>query len=95
VLVVLRVVGDTNDWVAHRLILGMRPGVTCNTIRQTVIANQSNYRDLFYQAAIAGCAATALNHTRAAIGVIAGWVRGDTRTQTEQRHPADLVQALS
>jgi DNA helicase-2/ATP-dependent DNA helicase PcrA len=55
VLAALRIVCDTNDYVAHRLILGMRPGVgigTCSTIRQAVIANQLNYRDLFYQQAI-------------------------------------------
>jgi DNA helicase-2/ATP-dependent DNA helicase PcrA len=88
VLAVLRVVCDTNDYVAHRLILGMRPGVgvgTCSTIRQAVVANQLNYRDLFYQpvipAAIGGRAATALSSARAVTAVIGAWVRGDTLAQ--------------
>lgn len=88
VLAALRIVCDTNDYIAHRLILGMRPGVgvgTCNTIRQAVIANQLNYRDLFYQpvipAAIAGMAATALNRAHAVTAVIGGWARGDTLIQ--------------
>jgi DNA helicase-2/ATP-dependent DNA helicase PcrA len=88
VLAVLRIVCDMHDYVAHRLVLGMRPGVgvgTCSAIRQTVIANQLNYRDLFYQVAapvaIGGRAATALNHARAVIAVIGGWQRGDTLAQ--------------
>jgi len=88
VLAALRIVCDTNDYVAHRLILGMRPGVgvgTCNSIRQAVIATQLNYRDLFYQPAIPGAiggrAATALNHARAVTAGIGGWVRGDTLAQ--------------
>jgi DNA helicase II / ATP-dependent DNA helicase PcrA len=87
VIAMLRIVGDMHDYVAHRLILGLRRGVgigTCNIIREAVIANQLNYRDLFYQplpASIAGRALTALTRARAVVAVVAAWLRGDTLAQ--------------
>jgi DNA helicase II / ATP-dependent DNA helicase PcrA len=87
VIAMLRIVCDMHDYVAHRLILGLRPGVgvsTCNSIREAVIANQLNYRDLFYQplpACIRGRPLTALTHARAVLAVVAVWQRGDTLGQ--------------
>jgi len=49
----LSVVVDPMNYVAHRSLLGLRQGVglgTCNDLAKAVIANNRNYRDLFYSA---------------------------------------------
>ncbi len=48
----IRIVCNPEDYIAHRSLLGLLPGVglgTCNSIKQKVVANNLNYRDLFYQ----------------------------------------------
>lgn len=84
----LRVVCDTNDYVAHRLILGLRPYVgpgICNSIAESVIASNLNFRDIFYQplpaGVFAGCQLTALNHARSACAQISSWLPTETLTQ--------------
>jgi superfamily I DNA/RNA helicase len=88
VLAVIRIVNDMNDYVAHRTILGLRPGVgigTCATITTAVIANALNYRDIFYNALPAAVFNTrqvrALNHARLVCNQIAGWQANDTLAQ--------------
>jgi DNA helicase-2/ATP-dependent DNA helicase PcrA len=83
VLALVRVVCDTNDYVAHRLLLGLRPGVgitTTNAIAEAVIDNHLNYHNMFYNPPPHGLFParhlTALNHARHVCTLIAGW-RGD------------------
>jgi DNA helicase II / ATP-dependent DNA helicase PcrA len=48
---ILRIVGNRDDYIAHRTVLGLRDGVGVNTtdqIRESVIRNNLNYKDLFY-----------------------------------------------
>ena len=48
----VRIVCNPNDYIAHRSLLGMLPGVglgTCKSIKQKVVAHNLNYRNLFYQ----------------------------------------------
>jgi len=48
----LRILTDANDYVAHRVLLGAPRGIgqrTTNSIANKVIANNLNYRNIFYQ----------------------------------------------
>jgi DNA helicase-2/ATP-dependent DNA helicase PcrA len=50
-LAILRIVCDENDYVAHRVVLGLVRGVglgTCNAIADATVANNLNYRALFH-----------------------------------------------
>ncbi len=85
VLSVLRIVCDNNDYVAHRVLLGLRHGVgigTANKVTEAVIASNSNYRQVFYQAlpggVFMGSALTALNHARALCAQFTSWAATDT-----------------
>lgn len=85
VLAMMRIVCQPNDYVAHRVLLGLRPGIgigTCSTITDAVVANNLNYRSLFYQALPAGLfrgrAATALNHARSICSQVQTWQPTDT-----------------
>jgi DNA helicase II / ATP-dependent DNA helicase PcrA len=82
---VLRIICQSNDYIAHRTILGVRPGVgvaTCNSIAGVVLQNALNYRQLFYSPALpAGFSTrqtTALNGARAVCGQISTWTPQDT-----------------
>jgi superfamily I DNA/RNA helicase len=84
-LAIVRLVCKTEDYVAHRLLLGLRSGVgvaTCHLIAQTVVDQALNYRDIFHNplplSAFSGRALTALNHARDVCVQIAGWVPADT-----------------
>lgn len=88
VLALIRIVCDMHDYVAHRLILGLRSGVgvgTCNAIAQMTIINSLNYRDIFYNPLPGGVytrkALTALNHARQACAQVSGWQKTDTLAQ--------------
>lgn len=84
ILAMLRAVCQRNDYVAHRLILGLLPrsgpGI-CNTIAESVVRNNLNYRDLFYQplptGIFQGARLTALNRARAICAEISGWQSTD------------------
>jgi DNA helicase-2/ATP-dependent DNA helicase PcrA len=85
VLALTRVIGQGNDYVAHRLILGLRRGVgirTCNVIAEAVIANNLNFRDLFYdplpQGVLTARATSALEGARAICVRIQPWMTTDT-----------------
>ncbi|NQT19360.1 MAG: ATP-dependent helicase [Planctomycetes bacterium] len=88
VLAAIRIVCDADDYVAHRVLLGLRPGVgigTCSTVADGVIANNLNYQSIFYQplpaAVFAGQALTALNHARTLCAQIQGWQAADPVVQ--------------
>jgi superfamily I DNA/RNA helicase len=84
-MTIARIVCDSNDYVAHRVLLGLRPGVgigSSSTVTDLVIANNLNYRSVFYQplptGAFAGRPLTALNNARAICAQIQGWQPTDT-----------------
>lgn len=88
VLGVVRIVCEPDDYVAHRVVLGLFRGVgvgTCNVIAQAVIANNLNFRDVFYQALPTGVfngrAVTALNRARTLVSQLSTWQSGDTLAQ--------------
>ena len=85
VLALVRIVCDGNDYIAHRAILGLRPGVgvaTCNNVAQAVLTHNLNFRAIFYQPlqdGIFGRRATrALEQARELVGEIAQWGSQDT-----------------
>jgi len=85
VLSVLRIVCDSNDYVAHRVLLGLRHGVgigTANNVAEAVVANNLNYREAFYQplpvGVFSGRSLLALNHARALCSQFTSWVATDT-----------------
>jgi DNA helicase-2/ATP-dependent DNA helicase PcrA len=98
ILAMLRIVCQANDYVAHRLILGLRPHVglgICNGIAESVIANNLNFRALFYQPLPAGVFRgphlTALNHARAICARISSW----QPTETLTNHSADILDIVA
>lgn len=98
ILAVLRVVCETNDYVAHRLILGLRPHIgpgICNGIAESVVAKNLNFRDLFYQplptGVFRGTQLTALNHARAICARISSW----RPTETLADHSRDVLDIIA
>lgn len=88
VLAIVRIVCNIDDYVAHRTVLGLSRGIgvgTCNSIANAVIANNLNFRDIFYQPLPAGVFTgrplTALNRARTTIAQIAAWQPTDTLAQ--------------
>ena len=80
ILALLRVTCQPKDYVAHRLLLGLRPHVgpgICNGIAESVISSNLNFRDIFYQPLPAGvfrdARLTALNHARSVCAQISNW----------------------
>jgi DNA helicase II / ATP-dependent DNA helicase PcrA len=85
VLAIVRLVCDLHDHVAHRLILGLRPGVgigTCDAIVNAVISNALSFWDVFHNplpgAIFRGKSPTALNHARQVCAQVGGWLQTDT-----------------
>ena len=85
VYALLRIVAKPNDYLAHRTILGIKPGVGINTahqIAEDVILNSLNFRDLFYSplptGVFAGRALRAINDARTVIDVIRHWSEAET-----------------
>jgi DNA helicase-2/ATP-dependent DNA helicase PcrA len=88
VLSLVRIVCEQDDYVAHRVLLGLLPRVgvgTCNTICEAVIANNMNYADVFRRALPAGVfrgrAVTALDRARWICDRLSTWQTGDTIDQ--------------
>lgn len=82
---ILRLMGNTNDYVAHRILLGTPRGIgltTCKNITDKVIANNINYRNLFYNPLPAGVFVarelTAINKLIGTIAIIQQWNLADT-----------------
>jgi DNA helicase-2/ATP-dependent DNA helicase PcrA len=102
VLAAIRIVCDADDYVAHRVLLGLRPGVgigACNAVTDAVIANNLNYQSIFYQPlparAFTGRALTALNNARALCAQIQGWQAADTVGQHLAAVTASLTAVFS
>jgi len=98
VLAATRIVCGADDYVAHRVLLGLRPGVgigTCSDVTDAVIANNLNYQSIFYQplptGVFAGRALTALNHARALCSQLQGWQPTDPVGQ----HQANISTVLT
>lgn len=93
----LRIACQANDYVAHRLVLGLRPHVgpgICNGIAESVIANNLNFRELFYQALPArvfqGHRLAALNQARSLCARILNW----QPTETLANHSVDILDII-
>ena len=102
VLAAVRIACDTNDYVAHRVLLGLRPGVgigTCRTITDAVVANNLNFRSIFYQplptGVFSGRALTALNHARTLCLQLQGWQATDTVGQRQMALGTILASVFS
>src|SRR5260370_3452423 len=98
VLAMIRLVCDLHDHVAHRLILGLRPGIgigTCESVASAVINNGLSYWDVFHAALPAavftGRNITALNHARQVCAQVGAWQRNDTL----QVRSADIATILT
>jgi superfamily I DNA/RNA helicase len=98
VLAIIRLVCDLHDHVAHRLILGLRPGVgigTCSAIANAVINNALSYWDVFHNplpgSVFQGRSLTALNHARQVCAQIGAW----QPTDTLQQRSADIAGILT
>jgi DNA helicase-2/ATP-dependent DNA helicase PcrA len=81
----LRIVCEPQDYVAHRTLLGIQRGVgvsTCSEIARAVVAENLNYRNLFYESlpanVFAGRAEKALQGVQAVVGQVATWGEADT-----------------
>lgn len=88
ILAILRIVCDMDDYVAHRTVLGLFPGVgvaTCNAIAAAVITNNLNFREIFHQplpsGVFTGRSLAALNRARAVFAQVAGWQPEDEVAQ--------------
>ncbi|HEV3304693.1 MAG TPA: ATP-dependent helicase, partial [Planctomycetaceae bacterium] len=84
-LALLRIVCVPNDYISHRVLLGLPRGIglhTCIGICNKVILNNQNFRDLFYLALPGGIFAareiTALNRARTVCSIISTWQPSDT-----------------
>jgi DNA helicase-2/ATP-dependent DNA helicase PcrA len=88
VLALLRVVGNADDYVAHRTILCQRRGIgigRCTAVFDSVFNNNLNFRAMFYDplpgGVFAGMARSTLNHARATCAAISTWQPDDTLIQ--------------
>src|SRR6185503_11113719 len=84
VLALVRIVNDPDDYVAHRVILGLLSLVgivTCASICQSVIHNNLNFRDIFAgplpDGVFVGRALAALKRARAVREQISDWHSDD------------------
>lgn len=84
-LAMLRIVCSSNDYVAHRTILGMgvRCGIgTCTSICDKVIASNLNFRELFYKnlpaGVFKGLERNAIGNAATIIRQVAEWDKDDT-----------------
>jgi DNA helicase II / ATP-dependent DNA helicase PcrA len=85
ILGIIRVVCNSDDYLAHRLVLGEFPNIgarTCNQISEIISANNLNFKDLFYHpmpnGIFRGRTLTALNNARNICGVVVNWQPMDT-----------------
>jgi DNA helicase-2/ATP-dependent DNA helicase PcrA len=102
VLCLLRIVCNQNDYVAHRAILGLLPGVgvrTCNQICDIVIQSALNYRSIFYDplpnGVFTGRLLTALNRARNAVAEFQAWAPTDTLANRRNDFAAILTANLN
>ncbi|MEX0804440.1 MAG: ATP-dependent helicase [Candidatus Binatia bacterium] len=88
VLALARIACNSDDYTAHRVILGLLSGVgvgTCNAISQAVIANNLNYRDIFYRplpaTVFSARAVKALNQMQTICRQVSSWQATDQLAQ--------------
>jgi len=93
VLAMVRLVCNTSDYVAHRLVLGLRSGVgtgTCDAIAMAVINNGLNYHDIFYSPLppnlFKGRSLNVLLRARQICAQVSDWLPEDTLAQ----HKAEI-----
>lgn len=84
-LCLLRIIYNRSDYVAHRILLGIPPGVgiaTCNSIANNVVTNNINFINLFYHPLQAGVfnarEIRAIDSARSVCGFTAAWQPSDT-----------------
>lgn len=98
VYALLRIVSNSNDYVAHRAVLGLRRGVAvgrCRAVFDAVNAGNVNFRSIFYNALPGGVfnghALTTVNHARTTCAALAGWALADTIAQRS----AEITQIIT
>lgn len=98
----IRVVCNANDYVAHRLLLGLIPGVgvgRCNKIVDSVIEHHLNYADLFHnfwrppKEIFDTSCLNAIDKAYRICGKISEWEKTDTLNQRMEQI-ADIVQQI-
>lgn len=84
-LACLRITLDSDDYVAHRVLLGTRTGVgigTCRTVADKVLNNNLNFRSLFYDPLPNGVFSAremnSVNAVRDNLAILADWNEDDT-----------------
>jgi DNA helicase-2/ATP-dependent DNA helicase PcrA len=95
--------GMPEDFMAHRVLLGLMSGVgvgTCDSIRQAVLATPNlSFRDLFYRPLAADIftvrARNALNRVRDICSQIAGWMPSDTLSQRKNEISTILANTIN
>lgn len=90
----VRIICNPDDYIAHRSLLGLLPGIgvaTCTAIKDKIVLNNLNFRELFYQALPSGVFsnrdATAVRRLADVCQQIRGWDRDHTL--------ADIAAALA
>jgi len=85
IFALFRIIVQTNDYFAYRLLLGLYPGIgltTCTKIANIVLDNTLNYRDLFFNELPNGVfnsrQLASLTSIRQIIRVISSWDKNDT-----------------
>lgn len=91
VLSLLRIMDNANDYLAHRVLLGVPNGIgigTCTNISNKTIANNINFRSLFYNqipnGVFTGRETNAINRARTTINTIQNWNLTETLNQRTQ-----------
>ena len=97
---IVRIVCNNSDYVAHRVVLGIRPGVgvnTCAKVADAVIENNLNYLSLFYRqlpgGVFTGRPLNALERAREICSRILDWSKSDTINQRRE-DIADVVKGI-
>ena len=87
----VRIICNSTDYIAHRSVVGLLPGVgvkTCNEIAESIYRNNMNYVQVFTEPPPNGLltarASAALARARLACKEIAGWNGDDTIEQRKQ-----------
>lgn len=85
---IFRILDNTNDYIAHRILLGTPRGIgvgTCRSITDKVIANNINFRGVFYNNLPNGVfgarEVNAINKAKQSIAAFGNWNLADTIRQ--------------
>jgi DNA helicase-2/ATP-dependent DNA helicase PcrA len=81
----IRIGINPEDYIAHRSLLGLLPGVglgTCTSIKEKVLANNLNYRNVFYgrlpNGVVSPRESAAIKRLADVCAQVAGWTEDDT-----------------